>query len=366
MTNNFLKLNILKDFQLSKEDTINFHKNYSDVQSEIKQKVKPCECLLCSSSNKPFCNSHSIPRECLTQIAKDGKVKNFNGIIEVPALDEEQGLNSTGTFRLICRECDNLVFKKYETFENYKSRGFITDEIMNQIALKNYLKFLSKKLIEKEGIPIFVKKMNIPVLFRDFDKTEKWDVRDAQLNFKKTKALLGNNSIKNYYRLIMYEELNYTVPYAFQCHINLVTDFARNLINNLYDFSRDNSLQDIHICIFPYKGKSFIIVFTKSIYKKYVNFINKFNEFNLEDRLAIINYIVFLYSEDYYYSPYLPKDIMSKIFSIARLTPISIENSSEQKVLKSAIELYDLNNWNNIPNLLCKEYSMESLSYDIP
>lgn len=360
MDNKFLKLNILKDLQLSKEDTIIFHRNYSNSQSETKQKVKPCKCLICDSSNKPFCNSHSIPRECLAQISKEGKVKNINGIVEIPALEGEQGLNSTGTFKLICRDCDNRVFKKYETFENYKSRSFITDEIMNQIALKNYLKSLSKKLIEKESIPNFCKKMNFSVFFENFNRIEKLDIRDVLLNFNKTKKMLGNDSIKNYYKLVMYEELNYTVPYAFQSHINFVTGFGGELINNLYDFSKGNSLQDLHICVFPYKGKSFIIVFTKYNYKKYANFINKFNKFNLKEKLAVINYTIFLYSEDYYYSPYLPKDVMDKIFSIARLTPISIGNLSEQDRLKNAIELYDLNKWNDIPNLLCTEYSMDN------
>lgn len=361
MSDNFWKLNVLKDFELPKEETINFHKNYSDVLSESKEKIKPNKCLICDQINKKFCNSHSIPRECLEQIAKNGKVRNFNGIIEVPALDEENGLNSTGTFRLICRDCDNLVFKQYETFENYKSRDFITDEILNQIALKNYLKFLSKKKIEKESIPAFTKKMNIPVMFKDFDITEKWDVRDAQINFKKTKGLLNNKSIRNYYRLIMYEELYYTVPLAFQCHVNLVTDFDGNLINNLYDFSKNNSLQDIHICVFPYKGKSFIIVFTKSIYTKYSRFVKKFNKLSLEDRLGVINYIIFLYSEDYYYSPYLPEDVMSKVFNVARVTPIPTKNLSENDILQNSIKMHDLNKWNTIPNLLGKEYSMEEL-----
>lgn len=111
MSDNFWKLNVLKDFELPKEETINFHKNYSDALSESKEKIRLNKCLICEKLDKKFCNSHSIPRECLQQIAKNGKVRNFNGIIEVPALDEESGLNSTGTFRLICRDCDNLVFK---------------------------------------------------------------------------------------------------------------------------------------------------------------------------------------------------------------------------------------------------------------
>lgn len=77
----------------------------------------------------------------LKSIADKGKILHPGILIDVEVIDTEKGINNTGTFHYICRECDSTYFQDYENKEALLSPP--TDKMMVEIALKNMLLMLS-------------------------------------------------------------------------------------------------------------------------------------------------------------------------------------------------------------------------------
>lgn len=245
---------IFPEDSLSSEQNINFHKALSISESYAKKLVRPETCLICNSRKKPFCNSHSVPARCLRAIAEKGDVKVFNGLVKIPAVDDDKGINEAGTFRLICRECDDRVFKEYETFEKYTDKT-PSDKILHEIALKNYLKYYHKKAIEEIVFPKMMEILKLPNmnLLEPILNPGNRDKKDAFKLLCETKKILNSNT-NGYYRIIEYKKLPYTCPFAFQGTISLITGFNGENINDVFNTDKKYDLQDMHVCIFPEKG----------------------------------------------------------------------------------------------------------------
>jgi len=128
-------------------DKIEINKTMSRIMREAKNRAKPSSCLICGKEQTSFCNSHTVPAFCLRNIEKDGKVCTCNSIVKYPFyIKSENGINEAGSFRLICRECDSVVFQEYENPKAYNEKP--SSKILAQIALKNGLKAISKRMDE--------------------------------------------------------------------------------------------------------------------------------------------------------------------------------------------------------------------------
>ena len=134
---------------LSKEQNINFHKALSMGESFAKKNVRPNNCLICNSSKNPFCNSHSVPARCLRAIAINGDVKVFNGLVKIPAVDDDKGVNEAGTFKLICRECDNKAEEGQVFNLIRKTTGLSIKEMAEILTIKSD----RYSYLEKNGRP---------------------------------------------------------------------------------------------------------------------------------------------------------------------------------------------------------------------
>lgn len=344
---------------LTKEENINFHKALSMGESFAKKIVRPKNCLLCNSTKNPFCNSHSVPARCLRAIAINGDVKVFNGLVKIPAIDDDKGVNEAGTFKLICRECDNKVFKDYETFEEY------TDEkpsakVLHEIVLKNYLKFYYKKAVEEKAFPMMLENLHIPnsELLDSILNPGDRDKKDFLKYVYETKKLLDSN-INDYYRIIEYKKLPYTCPFAFQGSISLITGFDGEIINDVFNTDKKYDLQDMHVCVFPEKDYTYIIVFYKKYFQRYSQFAKHYSNLNQEERLQLLLYIILKYSEDYFYSASIQTIENDPVVHDAITTttmmicdPYEEENSK----LKKCLQEYDLNNYKKLPNILVNQF----------
>lgn len=344
---------------LPKEQNINFHKALSMGESFAKKNVRPNNCLICNSSKNPFCNSHSVPARCLRAIAINGDVKVFNGLVKIPAVDDDKGVNEAGTFKLICRECDNKVFKDYETFEEY------TDEkpsakVLHEIVLKNYLKFYYKKAVEEKAFPMMLENLHIPnsELLDPILKSGDRDKKDFLKYVYATKKLLDSN-INDYYRIIEYKKLPYTCPFAFQGSISLITGFDGEIINDVFNTDKKYDLQDMHICVFPEKDYTYIIVFYKKHFQRYSQFAKHYSNLNQEERLQLLLYIILKYSEDYFYSASIQTIENDPVVHDAITTTtmmICDSYEEENSKLKKCLQEYDLNNYKKLPNILMNQF----------
>jgi hypothetical protein len=93
--------------------------------------------------------------------------------------------------------------------------------------------------------------------------------------------------------------------------------------------------------------------------KRYRSFIRQMNKLSTEERLELINYIVFLYSEDFFLSKKIREEVMTdeNLKEVSGRTGSSII-SRDENILDVLKENYDLSNVKNIPNLLSSDYSI--------
>ena len=343
-----------------KEDIVSNKKVISNVLSEARKAAKGQRCLYCGKEQTSFCNSHTVPAFCLRNIAKEGKVYNSNKVIDNPLMSEENGVNQSGTFQLICRSCDSTIFQDYENLDNYNSQP--NGKKLAEIAMKNYLKVISKRLNELK-MPDAALGLGItyPAQLKDVqDKIKRMDLAEDEKEFERAKRL-SKKSVNEEYCMIYYKELDYVIPIAYQGTIALLGDLECNIINNIYIPDADYRLASLHLCLFPFDNKSVVMMFVDVRDKRYRAFRKQFSKKTELEKLAIINYMLFLYTEDYFVS----KDIEQIITSCdelqkvaAKVSDVLVDNPNKNPIEKACKE-YDLNNFNMIPNLLSEKYKIK-------
>ena len=84
------------------EEIDEIKKDINDFMRKIQEETKPEKCILCGKEQTSFCNSHSVPKMVLKNIAKAGKLYHANKLIEIPVVDKEKGISNSGTFYFIC------------------------------------------------------------------------------------------------------------------------------------------------------------------------------------------------------------------------------------------------------------------------
>lgn len=346
-----------KEKKLLRTD-FSYKKTMSNLFKEARRNAKRDTCYFCGKSVTSFCNSHSIPRFCLKNIATNGDVLTLNTIVDNPLIDIKNGVNEAGTFHLICSDCDNKIFSEYENPENYINQP--TPKMIAQIALKNSLKSISKRLFEIELYNIVAQKTeDARMLSIEKNAVNEIDLKEYEESYKKAKKALIKNSSTDYY-ICYYEKLNYVVPIAFQTSLALTVDFNGNIINNIYNRSPEYGIQNIHINILPLKSETVIVMFIENGDKRYRKFYRQFSKLTLEDKLAALTLIMFMYSEDMYFSKSIENEVReSEILCEAGKTGQDIVSLTPfYDPLEILRESYSLDKRHNIPNLLSEKYKL--------
>lgn len=325
---------------------------------QSRKRAKKDKCMYCNEEKSSFCNSHSVPAFCLKNIATDGSLYYSNTLIDVSLLDSEKGVKNAGIFQLICRDCDSKIFQEYEDPKNYEKET--TPTMLAQIAMKNYLRHIGKRLNEHAMFEI-ASEMNpfAGKMIEYMHSIQELDLLEYKDGFEKAKRLSKKNLKGEYYQFY-YEQLDYVVPIAFQGSISLVVDLDGAIVNDIYNEDINYSIQDLHICIFPLKESSIITMFIDSNNKRYCNFYKKFNKLEHNDKLALVNYIIFLYSEDVFLSKDIPEHILknNKLIEVSQQSPMAFISNPFADVIEESKKIYDLSKRNEIPNLLSEEYKL--------
>ncbi|MDE6232284.1 MAG: hypothetical protein K2M60_02915 [Lachnospiraceae bacterium] len=128
-------------------DEIKIKRDINDFLRKIQEETKPDKCIICGKAQTSFCNSHSVSKMVIKNIAEDGKLFHANKLIEIPVVDDEKGVGNSGTFHFICCQCDSLLFQDYENIEALQ--GAPSEKMLVEIALKDILLMLSKRNQEK-------------------------------------------------------------------------------------------------------------------------------------------------------------------------------------------------------------------------
>lgn len=346
-------------------ELILLRKQMSSFLKQARENAKLDKCFYCGKNNPQICNSHSVPEFLLKNIAIDGELLYTNLLVNIPTEKEKKGLNEAGTFRIICRECDSKIFKSYENPENYLTLP--TPKMLAEISLKNYLHVISKRLIEnelfKQAHTLTANPLMLDYMSKKL-KINQLDLSEYRKAYEKAKRIAIKNWENEYY-IIFFKKLDYVVPIAYQSNIALICDIEGNIINDIYNTDEKYKIQDIQLCIFPLKDSSIILLFMDNNNKRYSKFNKQFKRLDDEEKLELLNYIIFKYSEDIFFSKKIEETMTSSeelkrvIRSTADIT-CSTYNLLGEKINydKAVREEFNLNNKKDIPNFLSKKFAL--------
>ena len=359
----------INNLELDKQQEIEMNKKISKLMSNSRKACKLDCCYHCKQPTTKFCNSHFVPRFCLENIGINGEVTGPNSILKlpntgIPISKEHIGINSSGTFQIICRDCDSKIFQKYEDPNYYSSDDQPNQVVLAQIAMKDYLKFISKRMMERALYeaqreycmehsiknPYFKKRQEAGIRISNID------LLSYENDYKKACKIAISNDIGFY--VIFYKILDYVTPIAVQTPVALAIDLEGNVVNDIFNMDLNYNVSDLHICVFPLKTKTAVIMFIKEGDKKYRKFYKQFRKLSDADQLAVINYLVFLYSEDYFLARDIDKIVdLNKFNEVAVKTPI-IWNSTPVTSTSALSDEFALTDYNTIPNLLSEYYKL--------
>ena len=337
---------------------IDYSKLLSKISTKSRRDSKSSKCLYCRRDTTKFCNSHTVPASFLKNIAVNGKIYTTNKIIDLPLLDKEKGVNNSGTFHVICRDCDSVIFQEYENPNNYEKEP--TSKMIAQMAMKNHLRSIGKRRFEislynniEAELSKDIHSGRYPVGNLDqVNEVNRLDLNEYMRGFRRAKRIIEKGWNDEYY-VFYCEKLSYVVPIAFQGEVTLHFDFDGNIINNVYNKDKKYKIQTLHVSIFPLELVSVIILFIDKNDKRYRKFYKQFKKLKKGERLAAVNYIIFSLSEDVYMSKsvhdsYIDNEVFKKITG---LTSINFSDSpgGDSELLKDS---FDFSQMNSIPNLL--------------
>ena len=238
------------------------------------------------------------------------------------------GVQNAGVFYSICSECDNTVFQVYEDESVYKNKP--SQQVLAAIALKCSLQNIYKRNFEKELYKLIYKNYEEIFNCQQIERTNELDLRDYNEDLKKARICLNKADVEGYY-LIYYTLLNYTVPIAFQGKISLYVGFDGKVINDIYNYNPNYKIKGLYISVFPLKNSTAILLFIDQNENRYRSFYKPFKKLSEQDKLSVINYLIFLYSEDFFCSCKIKSiiennKIIQEISGLTSIAEMSIED----------------------------------------
>ena len=342
-------------------EAINLKKRASKLMSSARSRAKLKQCILCGKECSSFCDSHSVPKFVLRNVAENGMLSTtLQG--KMLFYEKNTGINKAGTFHIICNNCDNEGFQEYEAPNAFLKVP--TNTMLAQMALKDYLLLICKKIENREAYALLGEQYPENKDFAE-EKAfiEQFDLDNYMEKFKYAQNAIRTPEEKRYH-LCYYQKLDYIVPYAAQSAVTLISGFNDEVINNVYNFSSEYEIKEIHVAVFPLETTSVVMLYIEEGEKRYRNFYRQLNKLPLDDQLATINYIIFAYIEDVYINPTIQEKVRDhKGFDDAcRMTTDTTSNflCSPEEQLSKAITEFSLSKRNNLPNLLSKEYALSS------
>ena len=289
-------------------DKVDVRKRINKMLSKARKNAKPAVCALCGKKVTSFCNSHSVPQMSLRSIADKGIVLHASATLgfDKDIIDIENGIKKSGTFNYICNDCDGAFFQDYENPNNIIS--YPTDKMLAEIAVKNFLLQLSKRSVEMELWCIMQQELDAFENFNEGMSIKKMDYYEfeSEVNFHKN---IADNNESGGYQVLFWKVLPYVVPIAMQSAIVVTEDMEGNKINNIYNMDSSVRMQCLHLAILPVEGTSVVIAFYHKRDKLYRRLRHQINSVSENEALKYINYLVFKYTENYYISKRIEKEV---------------------------------------------------------
>ena len=334
----------------------------SYYQKLAQHNAKPCTCFFCGKA-KEIINSHSVPRAVLKRIAEEGWILKHEALMN-PTVRAERGdgINKAGSFWMLCEECDTKYFKHYENCEF--GIEMPSQQILSEIALKNYLYQLSESRIEKETFRLLYEKYSGEEFFKNRMNVVDADIRHFSKKTEHYRKLVQKGVQNIEFEIMFYSLLPYRTQIAVQGQIPLAYDMTGQIINDNFDyFTQTHSM---HVAVFPQMKNTAVIVFCEKGDNKYRRLCHQMKTSSHENNLIYINYIIFEYTDNVYISKTETETIRKNPF----LSQIASENNGLPNLgggvttweeLETVKIVYQGPKPEDIPNFLSKNISKENI-----
>lgn len=341
-----------------KNDSIDAQIEFNSIKKESKQAAKGKTCLICGREQTSFCNSHSVPQFVLHNISENGKLLPSQITLGYSRNVKNTGIKSAGTFQSICRECDQAVFADYEKPESLQTRP--TNKILNLIALKNTLLCLHTASIAREFYRIDQERNHVFLNPEGVFEEKSLDVRDDTHDLERYISILQGKHHKGF-SIIYWEKLPYITPIAVQIGITLHRSISGRVINNVYDYNPNVIMQAIHLCVFPLKSETAVLLFYHKDDRRIDAFSEEFKRLSSEQKLQYINYLIFKNTENFYCAPAL-RPFVKCNHSLEALSK-EVYDRPDFGIQKAPdiFKKYQPVSFRDIPNFLSEQYSLANL-----
>ena len=189
---------------------------------------------------------------------------------------------------------------------------------------------------------------------KDLHNSFDYDIEDFQNEILLHKTAIEDN-LKGAYQIIFHEVLPYKTPIAFQGSLTLIRDMYEYSVNDTSNHSKNNRIQKLHLAILPLKEKTMVLAFYHKRDWKYRSLKSQFNSSDRLKKLDFLNYLIFAYTENYYFSP----TIKEKIRTNEKLVLLSQELFGEPNLGQYVgVDSYKRVEPDEIPNFLLEEWAI--------
>ena len=128
-----------------------YKKQMSRLLKEARQAAKRDTCYFCGKSVTSFCNSHSVPRFCLENIATNGDVLTLNTVVDNPLIDTENGVNKAGTWPFPCAAFYRIFFDEHNT-QKLPEASRLSGSFCDQTAFE--ADDTRRRRLDREALPL--------------------------------------------------------------------------------------------------------------------------------------------------------------------------------------------------------------------
>ena len=267
------------------------------------------------------------------------------------------GVNNSGTFNYICRECDAKFFQDYENPDNIIQPP--TDKILAEIAVKNMLLQLNKRANEQELIPVLQRELGMYENPDDLSKIKTLDQKEYEEEVLFHQGIVKNNKLGEY-QILFRKVLPYKVPIAAQSAIVLPYDMEGNILNEIYNLDESVRMQYMHIAVLPLKDVSVVLAFYHKRDKLYRKLRHQINSSSQEKVLQYINYLIFEYTENVYFSKKIEAELKNnKMIEKVSQEANGLPTFGHLSVYNMFGMDYEAVKPEDIPNLLYENWAMK-------
>ncbi len=300
-----------------------------ELHKKAASQIKGEKCYICGKKCTSFCDSHSIPKFILKNIAESGHVylptatKNQDIEVLKKIYKSFPGINEAQLFKNICRDCDNKVFNSIENvdttlkpFTNKEYSLYALKILLHDIYIKEYCCCLdSLNHLELTGHGSI-----------HFD----WlaDIKDMAGNANYYIDALENHAYVNH-NVVLDVVLEKKVNFACVTKLLLGQSYTGKPIYDLYDYGVPFGF--VYVLVLPIDDNhTKISMFYRKKHKIYNVLKNEFDDMTLEDKLQAISNLIIMHTEDFTCT----KRVIDKLRKIRKIVSEEVSEFSIEEYLQ--------------------------------